>query len=71
MELLEEIRREYRLGAGTIQGVVKKLKTHRRRVRRAVREFVDGFLQSDQAGPLKQRHTAHRIWERIGREHLD
>ena len=36
MELFEEIRREYRLGAGTIQGVARKLKTHRRMVRQAL-----------------------------------
>jgi transposase len=92
VELFEEIRREYRLGAATIQGVARKLKTHRRMVRQAlasaippkrktptrsnpklgpVREFIDGILQSDQAAPRKQRHTAHRIWERIGREHPD
>ena len=34
MELFEEIRREYRFGVGTIQGVAKKLSTHRRMVRR-------------------------------------
>jgi len=92
VELFEEIRREYRLGAGTIQGVAKKLKTHRRMVRQAlasaippgrktparsspklgpVREFIDGILQSDQEAPRKQRHTAHRIWERIRHKHPD
>ena len=90
MELFEEIRREYRFGVGTIQGVAKKLKTHRRMVRQAlasaipperktparsspklgpVREFIDGILQSDREAPRKQRHTAHRIWERICQEH--
>ena len=89
MELFEEIRREYRFGVGTIQGVAKKLKTHRRMVRQAlanavpperkiparsrpklepVREFIDGILQSDREAPRKQRHTAHRIWERIRQE---
>lgn len=38
MELFEEIRREYRFGAGTIRGVAKKLKTHRRMVRQALAE---------------------------------
>ncbi|HEV2385923.1 MAG TPA: hypothetical protein VGS20_01590 [Candidatus Acidoferrales bacterium] len=36
MELFGEIRREYRFGAGTIQGVAKRLKTHRRMVRQAL-----------------------------------
>ncbi|HKM91182.1 MAG TPA: IS21 family transposase [Candidatus Acidoferrales bacterium] len=90
MELFEEIRREYRFGVGSIQGVAKKLNTHRRMVRQAlssaipperkpparsspklgpVREFIDGILQSDQQAPRKQRHTAHRIWVRIGQQH--
>ena len=92
VELFEEIRREYRFGVGTIQGVAKKLKlkTHRRMVRQAlasaippgrkaparsrpklspVREFINEILQSDLEAPRKQRHTAHRIWERIRQEH--
>ena len=90
VELFEEIRREYRFGVGTIQGVAKKLNTHRRMVRQAlasaipperktparsspklgpVREFIDGILQSDREAPRKQRHTAHRIWQRIRQEH--
>jgi len=40
VELFEEIRREYRLGAGTIQGVAKKLKTHRRMVRQALASAI-------------------------------
>lgn len=36
MELFEEIRREYEFGEGTIKGVARKLKVHRRMVRQAV-----------------------------------
>jgi len=31
-------------------------------------EFIDEILRSDQQAPRKQRHTAHRIWERIREE---
>jgi len=34
-----------------------------------VREFIDGILRGDLEAPRKQRHSAHRIWERIQREH--
>jgi transposase len=40
VELFEEIRREYRFGVGTIQGVAKKLKTHRRMVRQALASAI-------------------------------
>ena len=33
-----------------------------------VKEFIDAILQADQQAPRKQRHTAKRIWQRIGRE---
>jgi len=33
-----------------------------------VKEFIDEILRTDQQAPRKQRHTAHRIWERIGQE---
>ena len=36
MELFEEIRREYEFGAGTIKGVARKLRVHRRLVREAL-----------------------------------
>ena len=31
----------------------------------AVRGFVDEILEADRKAPRKQRHTAHRIWQRI------
>ena len=31
-------------------------------------EFIDGILEADRRAPRKQRHTAHRIWVRIGKE---
>jgi transposase len=89
VELFEQIRREYEFGIGTIAGVARKLKVHRRMVREAVgsaipkrrkktnrprwkiaaaMEFVDRILEADKKAHRKQRHTAHRIWERIRRE---
>jgi hypothetical protein len=34
----------------------------------AAMEFIDEILRADQRAPRKQRHTAHRIGERIGSE---
>jgi hypothetical protein len=89
VELFEEIRREYEFGIGTIAGVAKKLRVHRRMVREAIGSalpiqrkkterprwklagavaFVDGILEFDRKAPRKQRHTAHRIWERMRAE---
>ena len=34
-------------------------------------EFIDEILRADQTAPRKQRHTAHRIWERIRQERPD
>jgi len=31
-------------------------------------EFIDEILETDLSAPRKQRHTAHRIWERIRQE---
>jgi transposase len=92
VELFEQIRREYEFGVGTIAGVAKKLRVHRRMVREAIGSalpaprkkserprwklaaamaFVNQILETDTKAPRKQRHTAHRIWERIGSEMPD
>ena len=34
----------------------------------AVAAFIDDVLKADRNAPRKQRHTAHRIWERIRAE---
>ena len=34
----------------------------------AVAAFIDDVLEADRKAPRKQRHTAHRIWERIRAE---
>ncbi len=45
-------------------------KTQQRRLRRleAATPFIDRVLTEDQQAPLKQRHTAHRIWQRLRTE---
>src|SRR5260370_31280356 len=34
----------------------------------AALDFVDAVLEADRKAPRKQRHTAHRIWQRIQHE---
>jgi len=89
VELFEEIRREYEFGIGTVRGVARKLRMHRRQVRQALADaqpparkqperrrpvvaglmpFIEAILTSDRQAPRKQRHTAHRIWQRIRAE---
>lgn len=35
---------------------------------KAAADFVDAVLEADRKAPRKQRHTAHRIWQRIQQE---
>ena len=37
----------------------------------ALKAVIDGILEQDRQAPRKQRHTAHRIWTRLGEEHPD
>lgn len=30
---------------------------------------IDGWLEADRSAPRKQRHTARRVWQRLGEEH--
>ena len=34
-----------------------------------VARIVDAWLQADRDQPVKQRHTAHRVWQRLVEEH--
>lgn len=34
-----------------------------------VKEHIDRMLEADRQAPRKQRHTAHRIWTRLRKEH--
>src|SRR5262245_25161064 len=34
-----------------------------------LKEAIDRMLESDRHAPRKQRHTAHRIWTRLSKEH--
>jgi transposase len=45
----------------------KKTKRPRLKLAAAVK-FIDDVLEADRQAPRKQRHTARRIWERMGKE---
>jgi len=45
----------------------KKTERPRWKLKAAI-EFIDAVLETDRKAPRKQRHTAHRIWERIQQE---
>jgi transposase len=53
VELYEQIRREYEYGAGTIQGVARKLGVHRRMVRDAMRSAVPARRKKTERPQLK------------------
>src|SRR3954468_6132442 len=36
-----------------------------------VAAYIDGILEADRQAPRKQRHTAHRIYERLREEHAE
>ena len=53
VELFEQIRREYEFGIGTIAGVAKKLRVHRRMVREAIGSAL----------PKPRKKTERRRWK--------
>ena len=53
MELFEEIRREYEFGMGTIDGVSKKLRVHRRMVRKAIGSAMPKPTQEKRASAME------------------
>lgn len=46
----------------------RKLAERERPQLEPVKAFIDEILEGDRKAPRKQRHTAHRIWQRIRRE---
>ena len=48
-------------------------KPQRRRLRKLVdaSAFIDRILTEDRQAPMKQRHTARRIWQRLAEHYLD
>jgi hypothetical protein len=46
----------------------RKQVEHRRAVIGPLRPFIDAILEADWNAPRKQRHTAHRIYQRIRTE---
>src|SRR5215211_7716149 len=63
-----------RLVREAVQSAVPRQKTAPVRPRprlEPVAAFIDGILEADRQAPRKQRHTAHRIYERLRQEHAE
>ena len=61
-------RRMVREAIGNALPKPRKKATRPRWKMQAAVDFVDAVLAADRKAPRKQRHTAHRIWERIRQE---
>src|SRR5712692_6762414 len=61
-------RRQVRQGLADAQPPARKQPARRRPVLAGLMPFIEAILTSDRRAPRKQRHTAHRIWQRIRAE---
>jgi transposase len=61
-------RRMVRQALANAEPPERKQSDRERRVIGPLRPFIDAILEADRTAPRKQRHTAHRIFERIRAE---
>src|SRR6266566_6386000 len=61
-------RREVRKALASAMPAERRVPERERPKLAAVIPFIDAILEADRKAPRKQRHTAHRIWTRIGDE---
>ncbi len=72
---LRRLARVHRVGRSTVREALassvppeRKVPTRSAPVMGAAKPFIEMVLEGDREVPRKQRHTAHRIWRRIGDE---
>jgi hypothetical protein len=58
-------RRQVRQALADAQPPARRQPERRRPVLAGLMPFIEAILSSDRQAPRKQRHTAHRIWQRI------